>query len=192
LSHKKCECGCGETIPENRRFVTHHNLRKHGLCGTPEHNAWSQMIDRCESSSPMMLAYYRNRGIAVCQRWRESFLNFLSDMGPQPHGTTLDRIDGTRGYEPGNCLWASWEKQNNNRLTCRRIEAFGESKTAAQWSRDLRAKAKAATIYARFFLYQWSAQEAIETPARKIAAVKDRWWKRGRSRRTSLFDRSQS
>lgn len=38
-------------------------------------------------------------------------------MGERPAGLTIDRIEGDRGYEPGNCRWATGETQNTNRRT---------------------------------------------------------------------------
>lgn len=188
-----CECGCGTEIAANRRFVTHHNFRTHGLSSRPEHKIWSSMIERCDGlGDPLKEAYYTNRGITVCERWLASFANFFADMGPRPPGGSIDRIDGTRGYEPGNCRWATIQQQNTNRVICRRIDAFGESKTAPEWARDPRAKAKHATIYARVFVYGWSAEEAICTPARRIAPVTNRWWKRGRNKRKAIYSRPNS
>jgi len=36
-------------------------------------------------------------------------------MGERPEGYTLDRIDGSRGYELGNCRWATPKEQAANR-----------------------------------------------------------------------------
>ncbi len=51
----------------------------------------------------------------MCERWRNSFVNFLADMGECPNGLTLGRIDNDKGYEPSNCEWQSWHKQFRNK-----------------------------------------------------------------------------
>jgi hypothetical protein len=57
--------------------------------------------------------YYVNRGVAVCDRWR-TFTHFLADMGERPANTSLDRINNNRGYESGNCRWATSAEQGRN------------------------------------------------------------------------------
>lgn len=130
-----CECGCGQAAPiatqTNRskgwvkgqplRFVRGHAGKRHGHSSqgrrkpTPTYYSWDAMMRRCSvASNDSYRRDYIERGIAVCERWH-SFENFLADMGERPDGTSLDRINGDRGYEPGNCRWATIFEQNRNR-----------------------------------------------------------------------------
>ena len=93
---------------------------KHGLCSHELYTTWKRMIQRCSNPNDLRYPYYGGRGVTVCERWWQSFAAFLADMGERPAGLTLDRIDNSKGYEPGNCRWASKLTQNiNTRLNWR-------------------------------------------------------------------------
>ena len=62
--------------------------------------------------------------IKVCERWQNSFKNFLEDMGERPEKMTLDRIDPFGNYEPNNCKWATWSEQNKNKRQEVKYEKF--------------------------------------------------------------------
>jgi hypothetical protein len=119
-------CGC------KAKELRAPKLFKHGMAGTPTYKSWHQMHQRCSGKHGH--DYYLVNGIKVCERW-DNFENFYADMGDRPTGTTLDRIDGTRGYEPGNCRWADLETQANNRHTNVKEVVFGEVITPAQAAR---------------------------------------------------------
>ena len=98
-------CGCSRVVAFNNR--------SHGMYGTPEYKSWIAMLARCRNPNRSNYGRYGARGLTVCERWL-TFTNFYADMGPRPSGTTLDRIDNDRGYEPGNCRWATRSEQNKN------------------------------------------------------------------------------
>lgn len=85
-------------------------LKKH-----PLYNTWCKMKSRCYNPRNIRYAQYGGRGIAVCERWRSSFLLFLNDIGPRPSDKhSLDRIDNSGNYEPSNCRWALPDEQTLN------------------------------------------------------------------------------
>ena len=77
---------------------------------------WLSMKARVNSKRPEVFKYYGERGIVICERWKNSFESFLADMGECPKGLTLDRYPNLNGnYEPGNCRWATWSEQSANK-----------------------------------------------------------------------------
>lgn len=108
LSGQTKSCGCYRA-ERNRDQATRHGGRK-----TPEYSSWIAMRRRCLSPADKDYPQYGGRGIGVCPEWAD-FSCFLADLGPRPDGTTLDRIDASRGYEPGNARWASPKVQGMNR-----------------------------------------------------------------------------
>jgi hypothetical protein len=103
-------CGC-----LNREVATQRHLT-HGAYRTPEHITWTAMKQRCLNPAKGNYRYYGGRGVTVCDRWRDSFAAFLTDVGPRPTaGHSLDRINPEGHYEPGNCRWATRIEQRHNR-----------------------------------------------------------------------------
>lgn len=94
------------------------------------------MKTRCTNPKSENFHLYGGRGIKVCERWQR-FENFFADMGEMPLGLTLDRVRSEEDYEPGNCRWADWDVQENNRRNNRRVVIKGTNLTVAQASRQL-------------------------------------------------------
>jgi len=83
----------------------------HGRYYEPEFLAWKNMKKRC--FDPRWQQWYKN--ISVCERWLESYDNFLEDVGRRPSSQhSLDRIDGSKDYAPGNVRWATKAMQSRN------------------------------------------------------------------------------
>lgn len=82
-----------------------------------EYRIWQGLKNRCLNSKGRDYKYYGGRGIKVCDRWRDSFLNFYEDMGERPEGTSLDRIDVNGDYNSDNCRWVNNIIQARNKRT---------------------------------------------------------------------------
>lgn len=126
-------CGC------LRRELTAARMRiqskTHGLTYSPEWRSWRSMKNRC--LTPTHKSYDRYKNISICDRWIDSFENFLADMGPKPRGTSLDRIDTYGGYSPENCRWATPQQQARNTSRNRIIEHNGQSLTLKEWAEKI-------------------------------------------------------
>lgn len=82
---------------------------------TPEYRAWENMKQRCYNPRGVRAKRYYQRGIIVCDRWLESFDNFIKDVGLRPNKFfSLDRINNDGNYEPNNVRWANPREQAGN------------------------------------------------------------------------------
>ena len=118
-----CKCRCGDTCT----VITAYALTKKGGVKTCrccqdhikypiEYSLWGSMRSRCGTPTNKDYKNYGARGIKVCDRWKEDFLNFLEDMGKKPSPElSLDRIDNNGDYEPSNCRWATKSEQQLNK-----------------------------------------------------------------------------
>jgi len=146
---------------------------------TREESSWRNMITRCENPNSTGYEYYGGRGIKVCERWRNSFMDFYSDMGPRPEDTTLDRIDVNGNYELSNCRWATWEEQGNNRTNNIILTYKDESHTISEWANIIGLKCN--TLQYRL-IRGWTVPEALGKEQHKRIA------KDGTKRANNLYN----
>lgn len=150
-------CGC------LRKEVARATRTTHGRSRTPIYWVWQRMIQRCSNPNTGEYQYYGARGISVCNRWRDSFEDFIADMGERPHGMTIERKDNSGNYEPGNCIWVFHETQMNNMNSNRILEFKGREQTIARWAREVGIKQT--TLYMRINA-GWSVERALTQPTR--------------------------
>lgn len=97
----------------------------HGLGNHILYNVWSNMIKRCINPKCKSYKDYGERGIKVCERWRD-INNFIEDMYPTfKEGLTLDRIDVNGNYEKSNCRWTTRAIQARNTRILRKDNTTG-------------------------------------------------------------------
>lgn len=110
----------------------------HGLSKTPEYRIWAGIKQRCFNPRRKEYERYGKAGITMHQPWVENFEEFYDHLGPRPSKThSVDRIDNSLGYEPGNVRWATPEEQAQNSSIARPITLNGRTMTASEWSREL-------------------------------------------------------
>jgi hypothetical protein len=130
------------------------------MWGTPTYMSWFAMKQRCQNPNHPKFADYGAVGIAVCAEWK-SFEAFYRDMGKRPEGHTIDRIDARKGYEPGNCRWATPKEQSSHIASVRKVRFGPESLTLTELSERLGVNKKtlAYRIDAGWPQLHWRAKE---------------------------------
>ena len=133
-------------LRDGAQDLTGKRHNRHGRAETSEYFTWTSMIQRWYNPKNRQFRHYGGRGIRVCERWRESFANFLADMGDRPPDLQLDRTDNDRHYScghclecvannwPANCRWATTTEQSRNRRSCRLLTLNGETMPLSAWA----------------------------------------------------------
>lgn len=128
---------------------------------TPTYESWTSMKMRCKNKNYSSYKFYGAKGITYCPEW-ELFENFLRDMGERPKGTSLDRIDGTQGYFPENCRWATNRQQNENRKSSVWIDYAGEKLLLIDFARKIGMRVD--TVWYRLNKRHMSPEQIANTP----------------------------
>jgi hypothetical protein len=148
----RCRCDCGNEIVtaamslrtcDTKSCGCLHDekiglaSRSHGRSKTQLYAIWKAMKGRCYIASNTSYDRYGARGVRVCDRWRNSFEAFLQDIGEPPvPDMSLERINNSGDYEPGNVRWATRIEQGANKRNNLHIDYSGKRQTVAQWARE--------------------------------------------------------
>lgn len=154
----ECKCGtikaiagadlqCGDT--QSCRCLHKDILTTHGESPagnkSAEYKIYGGAKARCSNPKHPKFYAYGERGIKFLYT---SFSEFLEDIGRRPTALhTLERKDNERGYEPGNCKWATRKEQTRNRRNNRWITINGITKCLVDW--DGHNGISASTAYSR-------------------------------------------
>lgn len=146
---RSCGCTIGET---------------HGKRRAPEYSVWAGIKKRCMNKKCHKYADYGGRGIQICERWRNSFVAFLEDMGPRPSTDhSIERKNNDGNYDPGNCHWATRQEQGCNKRNNRLFTFYGKVMPLAQWCRIAQINPETVTTRIK---RGWSEKKAFWTPSK--------------------------
>ena len=127
----KCDCGrekviCGSSLTKRKNPTVscgcwnEEKRIKHGCAHESWYDTYVGMMQRCghcEGGKESDLRRYRDRGITVCELWRNSpraFGDWMLSHGWH-NGLQIDRIDNDQGYSPENCRVVTPKENANNR-----------------------------------------------------------------------------
>lgn len=147
-------CGCLALEVLQERSTTH------GKSHTPTYAIHQAIKARCSDPKNKYWANYGGRGIKVCDRWLESFENFLEDMGEKPSGYSIERIDVNGNYEPENCKWIPFNQQARNTTKTIKLTYAGTTKPLVEWAEE--SGIKPGTLYWRI-KKGWEIERALTT-----------------------------
>lgn len=180
----RCRCECGNTTESTRASLISGTAKscgcyrsermsrlqyKHGERGgekrtsrPPEYRAWDSIKQRCTNPRNKDWDSYGGRGIKIADEWATDFAAFFAHIGPRPSDRhSVDRIDGTGDYAPGNVRWTDWHEQANNRKNNRLVCWDGRDMTLKQAS--VAASIPYKTVKGRV-QKGWDVLRALTTP----------------------------
>lgn len=174
----RCRCTCGKEVVvrgdhlrQNRKksctLDGHYFRTDLNTVSEDERKLWSGMIQRCYNPKNMpAFANYGARGIRVHRSWKNSFQQFLADMGPRPSKKhSLDRYPKRNGnYEPGNVRWATARQQRLNQDNVVRVQFCGEVITISEYAKKIGVNA---AMIKRRLKAGWSIEEALTQASRQ-------------------------
>lgn len=135
----KCDCGNKKIIPANSvrtgLIKSCGCLAKpHGCTNTRLFHIWVDMRQRCTNTNHPQYYLWGGKGIKVCEEWQE-FTNFKewAEENGYNNNLSIDRIDGSKGYYPQNCRWATAKEQSRNTSANRIITIDGVTKPLCDW-----------------------------------------------------------
>lgn len=103
--------------------------------------------------------------LTVCDEWMnengyQNFKKWSLENGYKD-GLSIDRIDGTKGYSPGNCRWTTAKVQSNNRKNMVFLKVGDKEMNFTDWAKTLGISPTTVTNWVKKHDKKW-AENHIE------------------------------
>ncbi len=162
-SYWKCKCDCGNECVVSTDNLKNANVTscgcyhkemfcnlKHGKRKSRLYKTWQNMKTRCYNQRNKNYKYYGERGIMLCDEWKDDFKAFHDWAMQNGYNDTLtiDRIDVNGDYEPSNCRWVTMKEQGRNKRNNVIVEYQGKRML-------LKEASKKSGISINTLIYRW-------------------------------------
>jgi hypothetical protein len=158
-------CGCiGKEKTIERSF-------KHGKCKHPLYTTWRCVISRCYYTKADGYESYGEKGVRVCDEWRNSFVAFYDwaiangwQKGMQIDKDIKAKTMGVPAllYSPEFCSVVTYEENNADRKGRYKIEWRGRVQNASDWEKEMNFPKS--TLHNRIKNQGMSIEEAFTKP----------------------------
>lgn len=172
-----CRCDCGNekiigksdlTSGKTKSCGCYHKEQcqklngKHYSGETKLYKVWEDMKRRCINPKHHAYKHYGDRGIVVCNEWREDFLQFKAwaISNGYKEGLSIDRINVNGNYEPSNCRWVTWNYQCRNRRNNVLLTYQNKTQCVTDWAIEMGLKPLTLAYRIRV---GWDVEKALTT-----------------------------
>lgn len=142
-----CKCECGNIKRVRLLHLKHGRVKscgclvgeKHGLCKSQIYTVWRGMKNRCYGVKYKEKQYYQDKGIIMCDEWKNSFTSFYmwSLVNGYKEGLTIDRKESNKNYTPDNSRWVTpFENMINSGASSKIVYHGNEIYLAEMWKND--------------------------------------------------------
>lgn len=189
----QCVCDCGRsTVVASNHLLSGHTgscgclheeqMEKwktfsvtHGRTSQKSYKTWLQIKARCYNENHIVYRYYGGKGIFLWDGWVHdpaAFCEYVEELpGYNDPKTTIDRVDFTKNYEPGNLRWITLQEQQRNKSNNVRITHNGETKIASEWAKEIGVSVSTITHRKR---NHWSDDDALKPTKEMLKRMQER------------------
>lgn len=169
LRGKIISCGCANREATTKRNTTHGGAPRDRRWHHPLYSTWLGIMTRAFDTTSEAYKKYGAVGKGCYEPWRDfvTFRDYIeSELGDKPSPKhSLDRKNGSIGYEPGNLRWNTPSGQARNRSSCHYLTHDGITMTMMEWSEKTGIPYSA--LQTRIKNLKWTVERTLTTPVMK-------------------------
>jgi len=170
-----CKCSCGNYFIGKSRELAYNKITScgcgvykiqketlHGMQKTKEYRVWCRLKRVCNKIDDVEYPKFGGKGITFCEQWNDDFISFFEEVGTAPSDDcSLYRIDESKGYEPGNCIWESRKGKSRDTKTILKTMYKGKEITFRELAKLCDVPSD--VLRSRIHSLGWDVDKAMQT-----------------------------